>query len=230
MKKINLFLIFLIFNVIASYSQEWVWSGHLSSANKVDVVDIAIDENDNTYLIGTYEISALSIQGTSIPNQGDIDGFLCKLSPDGSLEWLRGIGGLDREYIVSCAIVDNSIFVSGDFRSASVFFTDTDSLIRVDNYDAFLAEYDLEGNFIDASSIFYGTHIQRIKGMVYNPAENNLLIIGQFQNEFKYTDGVSEFRVTPKGVSGKDHFVVKANLSGHVQDTVFSRQIHLVLF
>jgi gliding motility-associated-like protein len=220
MKKIYVFVLLMCISLLGK-GQEWVWSNQLASSNEVLPADMAIDNNNNVYLIGTYMTANLTIQGTTISNHGDRDGFVCKFSPDGTLQWLKSIGGSDREFAVSVVIVDGTLYVAGDFRSSIVYFTPTDSLINTNNFDAFLAKYDLNGNCIDAIRIFYGSNVERIKGMIYNNTDDNLIIIGQFQVEFKYFDGSSEITVLPRIAGRKDHFVVKVNSLGEVQDTMF---------
>lgn len=221
MKRLNLLLILLILSYKANYGQEWIWSDELECTNDVTPTNIAVDDNNNVYLIGTYESPSLTIQGITVPNSGDKDGYLCKFSSDGILQWLRGFGSVDRDFAVAINIVENSIYIAGDFRNGAIYFTPTDSLENVNNFDAFLAEFDLDGNFIDAIRIFHGSNIQRIKGMIYSSVEDILIIIGQFKDEFTYFDGTSDITVNPRGAAGKDHFVVKSTLSGEIQDTTF---------
>jgi gliding motility-associated-like protein len=201
--------------------QNWTWSDQFKSTNFVEPLDLAVDINNNIYVTGTYDISNLTIQGLTISNHGDKDGFICKFNKDGNIQWLVSIGGIDREIPVSIKIINNQLYVTGDFRSNTVYFTPTNTLTLTNNFDTFLAVYDLNGNFIKATNIFYGNDIQRVKGMVFDSQENSLLFAGQFKVQLKYFDGTSVKTVLPRGSSGRDHFVIKTDLNGDVQDTVF---------
>ncbi len=220
MRKIILLIISEII-VGNLFGQTWEWSNHLSCAGEVTPAGMVVDQTDNVYLVGNYRDATLTIQGDTIHNFGDRDGFVCKFSSSGDLIWLKRIGGTDRDLALSIQLVGNSIYVLGEFRSGTLYFTSTDFISNTDNFDSFLASYDLNGNFLSAARIFYGNHIDRAKGMIYDANLNSFVFIGQFQNELKYFDGISEITVPVKGPSGKDYFIIRTNLAGHVQDTTF---------
>jgi hypothetical protein len=221
MKKIVLLLIFFTACFIHLNGQKWQWSNQFKSTNLIQPINAVVDNNNNVYIIGTYDISDLTIQGLTISNHGDRDGFICKFDENGTIQWLKSIGGTDREIPVSIVIISNQLFISGDFRSSIVYFTPTDNLVLTNNFDSFLAVYDLNGNFIRATNIFYGNDIQRVKGMIYDSYVNSLIFTGQFKVQLKYFNGTSVQTKLPRGSSGRDHFVIRTNLSGEVQDTIF---------
>ncbi len=221
MKKLFLVIIFLYYCILLLDGQKWNWSNHLVCDGAVNVYSVAVDNNNNTYLAGTYSNSTLSVGTDTINNFGDQDGFVCKFDPNGTLQWLKRIGGSGRDIAVKLVIANNNLYVAGDFRSTILYFTPADFLANTNNFDAFLCSYDLNGNFLNATRIFYGSDIDRIKDMVFDQAENSLIISGQFKNEIKYYDGTSEIIVPAKSAINKDLLVVKSNLAGEIQDTAF---------
>jgi gliding motility-associated-like protein len=221
MKKLVVLAVMVFCCFTKNYGQEWRWSTQFKGLNLVTPVDAVVDNSNNVYVIGTYDVADLTVQGLTITNHGDRDGFICKFNSTGQIQWLKSMGGTDRDIPVSITIISNQLYIIGDFKSSPIYFTATDNLPLTNNFDSFLAVYDLNGNFIRSASLFYGNDIQRVKGMLYDSYLNNLVITGQFKVEFKYFDGTSVQTVLPKGSSGRDHFVVRTNLNGEVQDTVF---------
>lgn len=202
-------------------SQTWEWSENFSCPGPVKPIDMVVDQYNNIYMIGTYSAGALTIQEYSINNSGGNDGFLCKFSSSGNLLWLVNFGGNAEDLPTQIELINNELYILGEYSSNPIYFTPTSTLLLYDNYDSFLAKYDLNGNYISSIRIFYGNHIEKAKSMIYDAPLNSLIITGQFQNELKYNDGTSEITVPIKGPSGKDYFVIRTNLSGYVQDTAF---------
>lgn len=216
MKNVFVITLLLVFSQI-SVAQGWEWSNHISCAGDVKTLDMAIDDNDNIYVAGRYDDQTLYIESDTIHNFGGRDGFICKFNSSGSLLWLRRIGGTGNDLAITIEIINNSLFVAGNFNSPTLYFTLTDVLNNDNSFDAFLAEYDLDGNFIDAYRIFSGTNQQRILNMTYDPNFNDLVIVGYFIDEMVYDDGSTSQTIDARG--SKDLYIFRSNYSAEIQDT-----------
>ncbi len=223
MKKLVYSFLLLLTCILSSYSQKWEWSEHISSIGDVKIKCSAIDGDDNIYLGGRYDDSALEINGDTLHNVGERDGFICKFNSSGILQWMRRIGGAGKDIVTSIVIVGDRIFVGGNFNSTILHFSPTVSINNDNSFDAFFGEYDKNGNIINAIGIFSGVNQQRILDMTYDPdpMENCLLLVGYFKEEIKYYDGSSTIAVSAG--SSKDLYLFKSNLSGEIIDTLIYR-------
>ncbi len=219
MKKVT-FLLLALLSIQLSYGQgEWTWSNQLKTdgdlyPSSTIVTDIQVDDQNNIYHCGQFDGTDLTIQGISYPNSGNWDAFVCKFDPQGNLLWLNRIHSPDRDEAASIVIVGSTVYVAGSYKDRLVF-TVNDTLNHDDNYDAYLASYDLDGNFNSAEQIFSGISVQRIKDMTYDPYSSNLVFTGFFKTEITYFDGTSLI-TNPVARGGKDLFFAKASTAGVV--------------
>ena len=219
MKKIKFLVFLIVIPLSVARGQDWKWSAHLKCNDDVSPLNVITDNSNNVYLAGTYNNATLQIGTDTINNFGEQDGFICKFDQNGTLLWLKRIGGTLQDETVSLVIVGNNLYVAGNFKSPVLYFTPTNTLTNTDNFDSYLAQYDLNGNFIAATSIFYGTSVERVKQMIFDPVQNDLLFLGQFKSQLKYFDGITEVTVPTRSSTNKDLFIAKSNFSGAIQDT-----------
>ena len=230
MKKLILLLFLLTVTISISWGQNWKWSAHLLCNGDVTPLNVITDNSNNVYLAGTYNNGTLQIGNDTIHNFGGQDGFVCKFNQNGTLLWLKRIGGTLQDETVSMVINGNNLYVAGNFKSPTLYFTPSNTLSNVDNFDSYLAQYDLNGNFIAATSIFYGINVERVKQMIFDPLQNSLLFIGQFKNQLKYFDGIGEVTVPTRSSTDKDLFIAKSDFTGAIKDTAILLQLSKTLF
>ncbi|MCG8685933.1 MAG: hypothetical protein MI892_13725, partial [Desulfobacterales bacterium] len=182
-------------------------------------VDISkmVSHQGNTYLCGIYTDGTLTIQGDTIHNFGGTDGFICKFDHDGSLQWLNRIGGSGDDDAPAIAILNDRVYVTGKFKSNILYFTPSNLVGLSNNTDSYLAEYDLDGNYINHVRLFSGTSVETVRDMLANPHTGNLAVIAVFKTEIQYTDTAGS--VTLAARSAKDHILATVSTDGIVQDT-----------
>lgn len=223
MKKYFTFLVFTLISSQVSFPQEWAWSNSLSSSGEVYpsaaiMIGLVTDQDNNVYQTGFYDSQPLTIgNDTTLPNIGNWDGFICKYNENGKLQWARSMAGINRDQVVAIQIIDNYIFVLGAFKNDDIYFTPTSFLTNYDHYDIFLAKYDLNGNFIKSTRIFWGTNSDRPRDMLYDNVSKQLVIIGNFKDDINYEDEfAATITVNTESIDGKDLFVAKLDTSGYV--------------
>lgn len=197
--------------------QDWQWGQQLKSPGNVTPVDIVSDNLDNVYVGGKFDSGDLTV-GTDLHiNAGDWDVFLASFSSDGTYRWSVQLAGLGRDDVGAIAISQTGIlYVVGSFKNNAIYFTPTDSLQNTDNYDAFLAAYNTDGNFLFAKSLFWGTSTEKLLGITVNESLNRLAVTGNFKTELIYNDGTAD--QTVPAVGPKDQFVAEFDLNGDYQN------------
>ena len=118
---------------------------------------VTVDSNGNVYIAGYYSDTVDFDPGEGISNMtsaGSSDAFLSKFDGDGNFIWAKSMGGIsdDKSYDIA---VDGSgsIFVSGYFSETADFDpgVGTNYLISMGATDAFLSEFDGNGNLVWAT-------------------------------------------------------------------------------
>lgn len=109
--------------------------------------DVAVDLDGNIYVTGIFVDSA-SFDTQKIYGNGGSDIFVTKYDKDGQILWVTSAGG-DKTDEGRGIAIDKSgkLYVGGTFDSAAVFGVDT--FFTAGNSDAFIAEYDADGNFVN---------------------------------------------------------------------------------
>lgn len=89
-----------------------------------------------------------------ITSAGYEDGFIAKFYPYGEVVWIRRIGGLKTDECYSVSEYDEAIYVTGDFSSKANFNTPSafgsNEIIpqTVDFFDAFIAKFNVNGDYV----------------------------------------------------------------------------------
>lgn len=104
---------------------------------------------------------------------GSHDGLIAKYDTDGNMVWVKQFGGFGDDEISNLAIAeDDYLYVTG-FTNGDLVGDSAASETR-DNYDAFAAKYDLEGNLIwlqqfgsAGTEQARGIAVDRLRGEVY---------------------------------------------------------------
>ncbi len=109
---------------------------------------VATDAAGNIYLSGFFTTDFLLGPSFSLLNATDRDGFLVKLSPDGSVLWGVRVGGAGNQIPRGVAVDQNGdVFVSGEFTSEAEF-SPTVVEQAIGTEDVFLAKYSgADGSF-----------------------------------------------------------------------------------
>jgi hypothetical protein len=123
-------------NACPASAATWV-----ASLPNVTPQGVAIDAQGNTAITGFFE-SYGSIDGTTLSGVGT-EGFVAKLAPDGTLLWLKQLGGFDAQYGRDVALdAAGNVFVGGEFRNTVDFGTGP---IAASDTDAFVVKYAPDG-------------------------------------------------------------------------------------
>lgn len=144
-----------------SPSGSLIWSRYFaystsSLSNFNDCNDIAIDNNKNTVIVGSYwgHLCCTTPSGTYLYSQGQHDAFICKLDSFGILIWGKSIGGLGDTKAYSVVTDDaGNIYCAGVFEGTCDFDPDTANVYNVTSAslysdDTFLLKLNSQGEFV----------------------------------------------------------------------------------
>ena len=167
---------------------------------------IATDAQGNTIITGSY--SGLAQFGSvTLGVQGDADVFVAKYGPDGDFLWVaHGGGPFDEQGTAVATDAEGNVFVCGRYRSTCTFGPFTIGTVN-NNFDAFLAKLDAEGNWlwIRRAGDIGGEEATAVAV----DAEGNCYMTGWFSSPIAV---FSSHQVSPFG--GADVFLAKYDPTG----------------
>ena len=130
---------------------EVVWGSYLGGADSDYAEGVATDADGNVYVAGaTYSASWLS-GGWDTSYGGDRDGFVVKLTPNGTHVWSSFLGGSDADYAYAiCTDGAGDVCVAGGTYSKGWVFGGED-ISHGGQYDAFIVKLRSDGTHLWSS-------------------------------------------------------------------------------
>jgi hypothetical protein len=176
--------------------------------------DIEIDSQGNIFITGTIQVEGFSTSGSAFSsyNGGWSDGFITKLSPNGSLVWSTYLGGSDEDNCFGLAIdKHDNILVTGFTFSGDFPFEGFE--YKFFDYNCFLTKFDNDGSVIWSGCIG-GFAIEYGKAVTFDE-HGNFVVTGHTQSEnYPVTlEGNYIGGTQTNGVYERDVFVSYFNLS-----------------
>jgi hypothetical protein len=184
---------------------------------------IAIDKNNNIYIIGTFTGTVDFDPGNDIFNltqkSNFSDVFIVKLNTDGNFIWAKSFGSADQTWLHKmCIAVDDqqNIYAAGhlngtgDFNPGNAVF----NLTSVGEEDIFVSKLDINGNFLWAKRM--GGLDDEAAISIALDKQGNVYTTGHFWKiaDFNPADGFENiFAMSPKGIS--DVFISKLDKNGN---------------
>jgi hypothetical protein len=133
---------------------QYAWSIPFGSIGNDGLNAITSDKQGNVYVAAYYSLP-LTFAGVSVGTNGQQDGLIAKLNPDGTPVWVKTLGGTGRDSPVGIAVdAAGNVFVSGMIESNLPFAGQ--SLTTKGFSDAFLVKYAPDGTELWAKT-FGGT-------------------------------------------------------------------------
>lgn len=206
MKK-AIFIIFFVTGFCSSkigFSQNtWIWANMIKGNNHTSGYDIAIDTNNNIYVVGAFNDTVTFGNQT----EGGFchpchSGYILKYTPDGAISWVKVFKSPYSNFVQDIVIDNNNdIIISGIFQSMLWF--DTDTLNSVYPSSAFLAKLNTDGDFIWVEQGDDTTEISVVALATDNM--NNIYLAGNSSTPAFFGNLASE---------GSGAYIVKYNANG----------------
>ncbi len=227
--KITLHLILLLslaFSNLIAFSQTYEWGvgTETSSASASDFAAmVAVDENHNSYIVGSFMGTQDFDPGPAVNNLtnttlGEFDLFLGKFNPSGEYEWAFNLGGTGTSTIGTGIIYDNigNIILCGNFFGTM----DMDpgpglSNLSATNWEQLnIAKYDTNGIYQWAFNIPVYFQSSNYVNNIKCDELGNIYVTGDFTGTVDFDPGPSTTSLTSNG--GRDVFFAKYNSSGNL--------------
>ncbi len=227
MKKV-LFTLILMLSLSLNAQPNLDWALNLGSSNsKTSSLwsspfqysrGFTFDSNNNMYVVGSFSGTHdfdPNVPATMLTSAGNEDIFISKYNSQGSLIWVKQIGGSDYDYANDIEI-DNSgnLYITGSFSGSNIDFnTGTASFPLTSNglNDIFVLKIDTVSNFIFAFNIGGSgeDHAHSIE------VKNNIYIAGSFNSSsIDFDPTISSLNKTNNG--DLDAFLASYSLNGNV--------------
>ncbi len=117
-----------IFVVKYDQSGNVLWAKGSGGTDRDYAVGVATDRSGNSYVVGDYQSSSFQLQDTTLSNAGppNADVFLVKYDGFGNVLWVKGAGGLFRDWGSAVALDKmGNCFIAGLYYSTSIPFGPT---------------------------------------------------------------------------------------------------------
>lgn len=194
-----------------------VWAKNFGGTNQDVGRSIAVDANDNVYVIGDFYGSWVYDPGNgsvALNSNGYNDAFITKFDNLGNIVWVKTFGGTFFEYGYGID-VDNAgnLYVTGSFWQTVDFDpgAGVNNLTANGNSDIFLAKYTTNGDLIWAKSI--GANGSNEGRSLKLDSDNNIYLTGQFSGTVDFDPGVGVENLV--GASSINGFVAKYDEDGN---------------
>jgi uncharacterized repeat protein (TIGR01451 family) len=191
----------------------WVRSFQGGSSDYARTLDF--DANGNLILTGRFYNSGTFNTGqgaTVLTSSGGYDIFICKITPNGNLVWVKKVGGSGDDVSYDADIdVSGNIYVAGSFSNIVDFDPGAgiDSL-QANGTDAFVLKLDSAGNFLWVKS-FTGPGTQKCSTMQISE-NSDLYVAGDFTDSCDFDPGTNTAFIQSSG--SKNMFLCKLSSSG----------------
>ena len=173
--------------------------------------EVMLDDNDNIYIASSTKSSNFPTTPSSHSQSfsGNIDGVVCKLSPNlNNLLWSTYLGGssADAAYSVRVDTVNNQTVICGGTTSNNIGATSgTINAIRPGGIDGYVATFSNLTGSLNALT-YLGTSSYDQSFIVELDNQNNIYVVGQTNGNYPVTSGVYSN-------TGANQFIHKMNSS-----------------
>lgn len=165
------------------------------------------DESGNVYVAGYYLSSQLDVDGTLLNNtsSGTSDIFIIKYNNSGTLQWAKNIGSTADDKVLDIHTFNNNVILTGSYSAAINF--DSYPLTNSGGTDAFIAECDASGNFINAVKAA-GTGNDNGEACLYIKNGRNFVATGDFYSS-TFTIGTCTFTNSVNDLTTRDAYIAR---------------------
>lgn len=178
---------------------------------------VAVDSKNNIYVTGHFQDQMFTFCGKSLANAtpGTQDVFLYKLDSNGNALWATMLGGTSHDVGTALTVdKDNSIFVTGSFKSSAMLAGGSLILNTGSNgsKDVFVSKFDENGNFKWTNK--FGGIEEDDAHSIDCDSHGNVYLCG---NYISSTMNFNNLNLSKNNSSSNSGYLAKINTNGVVQ-------------
>ena len=175
---------------------------------------IACDVNGNIYLTGMFKDTAYFGNITLFGN-GNTDIFIAKYNPQGQILWAKSAGGPNADVGYSISVDGNgNLYVGGNIDSLAYFGSTTVHVNADSMTDAFVAKYDIDGNFKWIVNV--GGQDDDNCSRVIADTEGNCFAFGNFRSTSSAGAKFGNSELTATSISVDDIYFMKVSPTSEI--------------
>jgi VCBS repeat-containing protein len=204
--------------VAAKYSPTGtlLWSYEFGSLNNyANSNSIALGDDGSVYVAGTFQgtVTLNATTPVTLTSQGGYDGFLYQLKPDGTLGWVKTVGGTGNDGLSAVIVKGSDVYTAGNFEN-TVSVSSSHTETAVNGADGLVVRYDSNGVYQWSQTYTSPTGNTYIGKSLDVTAGGQVVVGGVFQGTL--SNGVGSAAPTVTSVGGFDAFVSTLNADGTV--------------
>jgi hypothetical protein len=164
----------------------FVWAKRIGTTTDEVASDVITDASSNIYIVGNFNGTVdfdPNAGSFFLTSAGNSDCFMFKLTSGGGLLWAKNMGGTQADWVTAIDIdlATSDLYITGTFQGAGDFnpSASTNTLTLYGAQDIFIGKYDVNGNYVWATSMggSLGDYAGDIK---VNAANTSVFTTGQF--------------------------------------------------
>ena len=184
------------------------WMMGYGNANVDAISDLAVDNQGNIYVTGSFS-GTLSMGEHSVVSAGGTDFYVAKMTPSGSVVWLKSGGSNAAEEAYSIAVdADGNVYVAGLSNDNTSY--GGNSFPSLGANDGFLLKLDSDGNFVYVRTL--GCFQDDNAFDVAVDGANNVVVTGTY----RYALQIGPLSFYQEARGGNDAFLVKFDADGNL--------------
>jgi acetyltransferase-like isoleucine patch superfamily enzyme len=211
-------------------AQQAAWARSAGGAGNDFGTAVAVDSGGNSYVTGSIGPLATFAPGVTLPGDATLsDGFVAKYDPDGTLQWVRAIGGTG-EAFGNAIVADASgnAYIAGSYCGQAIFGAGQPGAVTLTGitcfgfvrHNLFVAKYDTLGNFLWVAQAAATVGEIRIANGLALDANGDLVVAGWYDGQATF--GAVTLASTIS-FAGENAFV--ARLAGNTHTWTWAKRI-----
>jgi hypothetical protein len=189
------------------------WAKSIDGAGSEDQVrGVAVDTLGNAYVVGHYNIGAITVGGVTLPTPaGGNAAYIIKFNTSGTAQWGKKIDGTGSDYGQGVAVdASGNAYVTGYYGSAAITVDGVTLPIPAGGEAAYIIKFNTSGTAQWGKKID-GTNNDRGQGVAVDTS-GNVYVTGYYQTAAITVDGV-----TLDAPTGQAAFIIKFDKYGTAQ-------------
>ncbi|MEA5469756.1 SBBP repeat-containing protein [Spirulina sp. 06S082] len=192
---------------------ELAWAKAIGGLGDQNGIDIEIDSEGNSYIVGTFPNTVDFDPGNGIYNlssNGGKDVYVAKLDAGGNFLWAKALGGIGDDWAGEILLdSQNNIYIKGIFQNTVDFDPGNGiyNLSSLGSADSFVLKLDNAGNFLWAKN--WNATESSSGGSIVLDSQDSLYVLGNFEGAIDTGSGA----LTSAG--SKDLFISKLDRDGN---------------